>query len=219
MTTYVLNHVGYDDPGHIATALNELGMPWAMRYREHFDANKVELPPDSDLLVLLGSLWDPTDTSAPGVRAELSLVEKAKEAHVPILGICYGAEILAISSGAKVRPLDEPSIGFRDVCFTGIDWPASRQFFWNHLGFDVPTGATELAVGPESSWAFREGNVLAVQFHPDATPGLLKRWTLEGSEELNHLGVRAADIVSDAKRSSADVQSFSVRALREVLNS
>jgi GMP synthase-like glutamine amidotransferase len=218
VTAYILNHVGYDDPGYIGIALNQLGIAWQMRYREFLTAHHRELPGDAELVILLGSLWDPTDTAVPEVRTELSLINKSREANIPIFGVCYGAQLLALSSGAMLHRLSFPNVGYREVSFNGNWQPPSSQFFWNHIGFDTPPGASSLAEGPQSSWAYEEERILAVQFHADATPALLRRWTSEGSAELAELQVDPRDVLADAERASAAVQSFTSHAIRGLLS-
>ena len=217
MTAYILNHVGYDDPGYIKIALDQLGIRWQMRYREYLTSQHRELLGDAELVILLGSLWDPTDTAMPEVKAELSLITKARAAGIPIFGVCYGAQLLALSSGARLYRLSSPNIGYRQVIFDHNWQPPSNQFFWNHIGFDTPAGASNLARGPQSSWAFEEEGILAVQFHADATPGLLQRWTREGSAELAELEIDLHRILADAERVSAAVQSFTSHAIRGLL--
>ena len=54
-----------------------------------------------DLVVLLGSEWSvhaPVDPAA--LDAECELVRSARAAQVPVLGLCYGAQVLAHASGA-----------------------------------------------------------------------------------------------------------------------
>ena len=129
MTAYILNHVGYDDPGYTKIALDQLGITWQMRYREYLTSQHRELPGDAELVILLGSLWDPTDTAMPEVKAELSLITKAREAGIPIFGVCYGAQLLALSSGARLYRLSSPNIGYRQVIFDHNWQPPSNQFF------------------------------------------------------------------------------------------
>jgi GMP synthase-like glutamine amidotransferase len=196
----IVNHVSYDDPGVVRHYLDDRNISWSMSYREDFEKNGLALDENCELLVLLGSLWDPFDSSHAGVRAELSLIERAHSLSVPTLGVCYGAELLALVSGAKLFPLQTPSVGYSKVDFTSPLFPSTSHFFWNYLGFSKPTSADGIAMGPESCWAYYQDSVLAVQFHLDATPHLLTRWTNEGQDKLEALGLNRAAIIQSAQQ-------------------
>ena len=140
-----------------------------------FDATERHLPDsfDFDAAVISGSrssvYWD-EDWISP----LKSWVDDAIETGMPMLGICYGHQLLADVLGGDVRDMGEYEIGYRvvehtgeSVLFEGID----REFtaFTTHSDevAELPPGATSIAENEYSNHGFRKGDVFGLQFHPE----------------------------------------------------
>ena len=82
------------DPGFVGQRLREHGYAFTECHRERPD----EWPPldGIDLVLLLGSEWHVYDEATAGlVEAEAQLVRDAIVADVPVLGICFGGQVIA----------------------------------------------------------------------------------------------------------------------------
>ena len=110
---------------------------------------------------------------------------------VPILGICYGAQLVARDLDGEVAKTGRGEYGRTDLRIVdsgllfGIDMPSDQQVWMSH--FDTithaPAGFTVTASTPDTpSAAFedRERNLYAVQFHPEVVH------TPHGMEMLKH---------------------------------
>ena len=93
---------------------------------------------------------------------------------VPVLGVCWGHQLLARALGGTVEPMDEYELGYAtidrvaaDPLFDGID--DSFLAFESHSDavLELPDEATLLAENDRSIQAFRVENALGVQFHPE----------------------------------------------------
>jgi GMP synthase-like glutamine amidotransferase len=78
--------------------------------------------------------------------------------------------------GARLYRLAEPEIGWVRVTskHPGLaegPWPS-----WHVDAFDLPAGATELAVNEVCLQGFAAGPHAAVQFHPEATQPIVASW-------------------------------------------
>ncbi len=136
--------------------------------------------PDSasacDAAVVLGSEQTAYDDAVPWLAAELAYVERLLAADVPVLGICFGGQVLARVLGARLYRLTEPEVGLvqvasRSPCLAEGPWPS-----WHRDAFDLPPGAAELAVNKVSLQAFALGPHVGVQFHPEATRPIVASW-------------------------------------------
>jgi GMP synthase-like glutamine amidotransferase len=136
------------------------------------------LPPSDacDAAVVLGSEQTAYDDAVPWLAAELAFVDRLLAREVPVLGICFGAQVLARVLGARLYRLAEPEIGWVRVTskHPGLaegPWPS-----WHIDAFDLPAGAAELAVNEVCLQGFTVGPHAAVQFHPEATRPIVASW-------------------------------------------
>jgi GMP synthase (glutamine-hydrolysing) len=139
------------------------------------------------VLVFGGSMHVDQEDRHPWLREESDwLGELIEGPPQPVLGICLGSQLLARAAGARVGPLPEPEIGWRDVELTeaGAADPVlsalPRRFealAWHHYEHELPEGATALARNSASLQGFRLGeSCWGVQFHPEVTEPQLDRW-------------------------------------------
>ncbi len=101
-------------------------------------------------------------------------VDEAIDRGVPFLGVCFGHQLLAHTLGGTVEPMSEYEIGYRTVehdgeneLLAGID--ESFTVFTTHSDYvaELPPGATQFAQNDYGVHGFRQGDVFAVQFHPE----------------------------------------------------
>ncbi len=149
-------------------------------------------PAGFDALLVTGSVWSLTDTAPidSWVHREVAMVRTAHEADTPVLGMCFGGQVLSVALGGSVQRLAKPEFGWHDVDMVGtVPQLAGEWFQWHYDGFTVPGGATELAANGNGPQAFRIGRSLGTQFHPAVTPRLIGEWLDTGSDDLVAHGI------------------------------
>jgi GMP synthase (glutamine-hydrolysing) len=127
-------------------------------------------------VVVLGSEQTAFDDALPWLPGELALVDQAIAESVPVLGICFGAQVLARALGARVYRLSQPEIGWVRVTSGHPGLASGPWLSWHQDGFELPAGAVELATGGASVQAFAFGPHAGVQFHPEATEVITASW-------------------------------------------
>jgi GMP synthase (glutamine-hydrolysing) len=157
---------------------------------------------DFDGLVLLGGKMSVDDTEEyPYLLDVENLLRAAVSANKPVLAICLGAQQLAKALGGRVQ------VGHENGAEQGVARvmlrPEARKdpvlgCLYSKLGevapapvmhsdgiTRLPNNATWLAYNERYPYhAFRVGSALGVQFHPEATRGLMKHWLVDaGAEE------------------------------------
>ena len=97
----ILQHEDPTPPGHVTDWLGEHDAEIEV-YRIDLEERGVD-PRDFDLIVSLGSEFAAFDDTKPFVPREARLMERALEADVPILGLCFGGQLLARVLGADAQ--------------------------------------------------------------------------------------------------------------------
>jgi GMP synthase-like glutamine amidotransferase len=138
------------------------------------------------VLVFGGAMHADQDDRHPWLRDENMFLQRLLDIHVPTLGVCLGAQLLAKAAHARVFRASEPEIGWHEVALTpdADDDPVlgelPKQFLafqWHYYTYAVPTGAVELARSERCTQAFRLGDsVWGVQFHPEVTAEQVRSW-------------------------------------------
>ena len=160
----------------------------------------VELPDPRayDAVVPLGSRWSVTavDDGMDWIASEAAMVRDAQAAGVPMLGVCFGGQLLAHALGGSVSRAPEPEIGWYEVDSSRTDLvPAGPWFEWHFDRFTLPAGAEEIARSAKAPQAFVLGRTLGLQFHPEVDEALLETWLAgDGAAEIAAFGVTADDL-------------------------
>lgn len=159
-----------------------------------------------DLVVLMGSRWSVYDHQSIGgwINDELDLIYQAHLAALPVLGLCFGAQAVAAALGGTVAPLPEPEIGWYEIESDVAGIPSGPWFEWHFDGFSLPPDASELARSAAGPQAFRIGNTMATQFHPELDAELLELWMVNDREQLRNAGVDPDALLADTRRHHVD---------------
>ena len=194
--TLILQHEAATPPGLMTSWLHEQS---ARVETVRIDEDDRALDPrDYDLIVSLGSEFAAFDDSIPFVPREANLFEQAREADVPILGLCFGGQMLARVLGARLHRSEEAEIGWLPVRTKNPELIGPGPWFqWHFDTFSAPPGAEVIAetdVGPQ---AFVSGRSLGLQFHPEVTPQIMAEWVRVYAHELRAEGVDPAGLLEE----------------------
>lgn len=195
----VVEHAVCELPGVIGERALELGF----ELEELRIDGSVEFPSAEafDVVVSLGSVESVTDPSVPWVEPEAAMLRQAVAAGVPVLGICFGGQLLAHVLGGEVRRLLEPEFGWRDIDTDDAALvPPGPWLLWHEDAFSVPPGARELARNDLCSQAFVVGPHLGVQFHPEATVEIVVGWVDDALARGDRLGDRGPQLIEATQR-------------------
>jgi GMP synthase-like glutamine amidotransferase len=136
-------------------------------------------PPPVEGRLFVASLGSPDtagDGGPPWVRDEIETMRRAVAADVPVLGLCFGGQTLALALGGGLEPAPEPEIGWLPVTSEDQSVPPGPWAQYHYEVIRLPPGARELARTPAGPAAFRVGPHTGTQFHPEATPERMSTW-------------------------------------------
>jgi len=139
-----------------------------------------DAPPDKVLslrpqgFILSGGPASVYESDAP------SLPGYVLESNRPVLGICYGMQLLAHALGGRVAPASEREYGPAELIVTGSSSPlfaglhASTRVWMSHGDRieALPSGFSIIATtdnSPVAAMGHRERRLYGVQFHPEVT--------------------------------------------------
>ncbi len=151
------------------------------------------------------------------LRDEIRWIEAWVAKDRPFLGICLGAQMLARALDAPVAPHPE---GLYEIGYIEINPTAGaagflpgplKVYHWHNEGFEIPRDADLLAEGPTfPNQAFRYGaKAFGIQFHPEVTPPVMRRWMSEAGEMLERPGAHSAERqLADAANHDAGMEDW-----------
>ena len=132
-----------------------------------------------DLIIPLGAPWGAWDDACIGnwLQPELAWIKHAVESNKPVLGICFGGQLVARALGGSVTRAAKPEIGWTYIWSEEPGLVSNGPWFQFHYDqWLLPAGVKEIARNPVSSQAFVVNKTLGVQFHPELDSGGLKGW-------------------------------------------
>lgn len=171
------------DGGYVTERLVERGGDIVELDRD--DLTPYEQIGGSDLVLLLGSDKSAhEDKWADAVARESAFVLAALRDGTPVMGICYGAQLMARAFGGTSWRSDGPELGWGRV--DTVDSRLCPEGPWGQMHRDV------FAPGPSSkvlgtSWRGPQcfvddtfgARAIAWQFHPEVTVPTYERWVHE----------------------------------------
>ncbi|NDA80246.1 MAG: type 1 glutamine amidotransferase [Actinobacteria bacterium] len=158
---------------------------------------------DYDIVVPLGSPWGVWEDQRIGnwLLPELELAQKAHDAGVPIMGVCFGGQLMARALGGRVERAERAEVGWLEIQSDSPNIPSGPWFQYHWDRWYTPSQATEIArtsVGPQ---AFIARRTLALQFHPEINLEILDLWlAMEGGcAEVESVGIDPENLRAETK--------------------
>ena len=156
-----------------------------------------------DAIVLYGAAWSVYDTATIGtwVGDEIAFARSAISLGVPVLGICFGGQLLAAALGGSVSPAPTPEVGWIPVSEdpSGLIDPGP-WFSWHFDRFTVPPTAAVLSRTAAADQAFCTGRSLGLQFHPEVNEEVLDSWLrVGGNDQLSALDIHAEELLEQTR--------------------
>ena len=222
-TAVAIRHLAFEDLGLIEPWLKRRGWRIVV-YDAGVDALWPIDPGQVDLLIVLGGpIGADDDALYPYLAEEIGLIRQRLDSGRPLLGICLGAQLMALAQGAAVAPMRCQEIGFAPIALTaeGAASPLAHVegqpvLHWHGDQFELPAGCASLATTPACAHqAFMVGDhAMAWQFHLEVDAARIEQWLIGHTGELRQAGIDIAAL----RRAAARHRTGLAQALDAVLS-
>lgn len=199
MKALIVQHEEVTPPGVLRDWLVDSGAAVDV-FRIDLDDRDVDLR-NYDLLASLGSQYAAFDDRLPWIEREKRLFLDAVEADVPILGLCFGGQLLARILGGECYRGELSEVGWLPVRSRNAGLVAEGPWFqWHFDTFTLPREAELLADSDAGPQVFAIGRHLGVQFHPEVTSAIMDDWVKTYPHELADVGVDPDALLEETGR-------------------
>lgn len=199
-----LTHAANEHPGLLETAARERGFTVAS-VRVDQESEALPDPGDFDAVFVMGADESVYDGRVGWIAPEVEFVRRAARLQVPVLGVCFGGQLLAHTLGGQVRAAEKEELGWLRLTTTAEELVAPGPWLaWHGDVFDVPPGARRIAWNDHCTHAFTSGPHLGLQFHPEVTPEQLRGWLDDADERGAGVGAQRHAVLAEAVAYAAD---------------
>jgi GMP synthase-like glutamine amidotransferase len=130
-----------------------------------------------DRLVSLGSACHAGDNAVPWQDEERRTLRLAADEQVPVLGICFGGQSLALALGGAVRRAARAELGWVSAGTAAPELVDDGPWLsWHVDEILPPAGAEVLARNEVCVQAWRLGPHVGLQFHPEVDEAIVAGW-------------------------------------------
>jgi GMP synthase (glutamine-hydrolysing) len=171
-----LEHGPLESPGVLGGRAASLGFEVHRHRADSIDAGLPD-PEDFAAIVVLGSVESANDASVEWIAPERAFVSAAVDRGVPVLGVCFGGQLLAQVLGGTVIASPQPEAGWLRITSAEESLVAGGPWLlWHEDAIVLPPDAELIAHNDVAVQAYSKGPHLGVQFHPEVTPAIVDSW-------------------------------------------
>lgn len=217
----IVQHTAHEGLGRLQEWLPEAGVD--VHPIHPYLGHRVPPYVEGDALIVLGGpMGAMDDDMASWLPATRALLASAIDDGVPTLGICLGAQLLAVAAGGEVQRgalgpelgLDTVTVSQPDLLLPSGEWPVVQWHFDTVVR--LPESAALLASSSRyATQAFRVGEVAwGLQFHLEATADMVAEWARIDADALAEEAREAADVVAEVARAQSDLEALGLQVIR-----
>lgn len=213
MKCIAIYHIRFEDLGSFTAPIGEAGYVIDYRHAGAAPLSSAEWV-DTDLVVVLGGPIGVHDTAAyPWLRDELTGLERRLALQRPTVGVCLGAQLMAVALGGEVvRRTDADGGHAAEIGWSRLDLATEAHllaplkdcpvFHWHGDNIILPAEIPALASThgtPRQAFAVGR-HALGLQFHVEFEAAALEEWLSGHAVELAHGGVDLVRLRHDSKQ-------------------
>lgn len=179
---FLFRHIACSKRGFLCQYLQQRQIPYELICVRPGDRLTCDLDSTSGL-IFLGA---PHSVNKPEnwISDEIGLIQSAAALSLPVMGVCFGGQLISRALGGNVLTSKQMQIGWHPVItsgegralMSGAGVPADFHVFeWHAESFSLPAGAIPLFYdNNRNNQGFLLGKCLAMQFHLEVTRELIE---------------------------------------------
>ena len=202
----IFHHQVCEPPAYLCTCLERCGLDFEI-ICIHENQNIPDSLTDISGLIFMGGQGSVNDNK-DWIKQELELIKQADRKNIPMLGVCFGAQLISKALGGDVYPGEEMEIGWHHIKSVSVDEPEQTDeilnssvtkrrwlenlpgvfdaFQWHAHTFSVPPGATALWTSQcFKQQGFFKGRALGMQFHLEVTTDSILELSRHYADDLS----------------------------------
>lgn len=136
-------------------------------------------------LIFMGGPYSVND-DYPWLIDEIKFIQSAIEQDIPIMGVCFGAQLISKALNAEVTVAENTEIGWHNVLVDSSQLTdlhplnlanVIQVFEWHEDIYAMPEGAVPIFTGTNGeNQGYLYGKILAMQFHLEMTEHMVYEW-------------------------------------------
>jgi GMP synthase-like glutamine amidotransferase len=180
----IFRHLVCQHPGYLGEYLQSRSIPWEMVCIDE-DNPVVQQTDDVSALVFMGAGVSINDR-LPWIDGELQLIRKAFDIGLPVMGVCFGAQLMSRALGGEISRGKGMEIGWHPVYTRAVeghdnwlkDIPEQfTAFHWHADTYTLPADSRHLLKSDcFDQQGFIMGDHLGMQFHLEMTREMVENW-------------------------------------------
>ena len=181
---YIISHADCEPAAYLCTYLDKKNILYKKINGIRDGVAAIDLVEVAGL-VFMGGRYSINDDH-PWLDEEIKLILRATEKDIPLMGVCFGAQLISKALGAEVSKAEYMETGWHEIeadTSKLADAPALNLdktfevFEWHEDVFSIPDGATLIFSGRNfKNQGYLYNKVLAMQFHLEMTEHMVHEW-------------------------------------------
>ncbi len=180
---HIYRHVDCEGPGYLADFLENNNFAYEIIGIDQGDLVVSDLSQVNGLVFMGGGMS--ANDAFPWIEQELTLIRNAKQAGIPMLGHCLGAQLISKALGGQITQNSVTEIGWFSVSknpelnLNWLDAVANQfvPFHWHGETFSLPAESINILSNSHcANQAFLLDRVMAFQCHIEMTEEMVNEW-------------------------------------------
>lgn len=182
---YIICHANCEPPGYLCTYFDKRNISYIKTNIIENETSEPDLDTLSGL-VFMGGPYGVNDNH-PWLDKEIALIRKAVDKNIPLMGVCFGAQLISKALGAEVRAASHMEAGWHRIVADRSRLASVKTlslndsfeaFEWHEDTFTIPEGAIPIFMGSGGieNQGYLYGKILTMQFHLEMTEHMVYDW-------------------------------------------